>query len=82
MENHILWFFLPFWLYSTLQYFTLFYMLGALISPFLCSNSLRHFFQFLPFIFKRLKSAFNGTFPGCADAMMGLHIKKIIGHQK
>ena len=40
MENHILWFFLPFWLYSILQYFTLFYTLGALMSPFLWSNPL------------------------------------------
>ncbi|MEJ2730816.1 MAG: hypothetical protein P8185_20330, partial [Deltaproteobacteria bacterium] len=64
------------WLYSILQYFTLFYMIGALKSPFLWSDSLRHFFQFLPVIFKRLKSAFNGTFAGCADAMVEASYKK------
>jgi hypothetical protein len=72
MENHILWFFA----FMALQHFTLFYMKGTLKSPFLWSNSLRHFFQFLPTIFKRLKSGFIGTYSGCADAMMGLHIIK------
>jgi hypothetical protein len=33
MENHILWFFLPFWLYRILQYFTLFYTLGGFDEP-------------------------------------------------
>jgi hypothetical protein len=33
MGNHILWFFLPFWFYTILQHFTLFYMLGGFDEP-------------------------------------------------